>query len=103
MDYQQLNRSYFPNTDLASLGEKQKYGIIAEIEEDLRQGYRGIVELPLEAKLGVYVAYVYYRKLLSKLKRTPSQQIMHARIRVPNYQKIGLFAKCYFNYKLNLI
>ena len=103
MDYQVLNRSYFPNANLASLADNQKYAIIAEIEDDLRAGYQGIVELPLEAKLGVYVAYVYYRKLLSKLKGTPSKEIMHARIRVPNYQKIGLFAKCYVDYKLNLI
>lgn len=103
MDYEQLNRSYFPNADLAKLAESEKNDIIAEIEEDLHQGYLGILELPLEAKLGVYVAYVYYRKLLSKLKNTPSREILNARIRVPNYQKIGLFAKCYVDYKLHLI
>lgn len=102
-DYELLNRSYFPNANLSQLGEKEKQGIIAEIEEDLRVGYLGILELPIEAKLGVYVAYVYYKKLLSKLKNTPSKLILQSRIRVPNYQKIGLFAKCYMDYKLNLI
>lgn len=102
-DYEILNRSYFPNTNLLLLGEKEKSTIIAEIEEDLRIGYLGILELPLEAKLGVYVAYVYYKKLLSKLKRIPSERILQARIRVPNYQKFGLFAKCYVDYKLHLI
>lgn len=102
-DYEVLNRSYFPNANLAQLCEKDKSDIIAEIEEDLRIGYLGILELPLEAKLGVYVAYVYYSKLLSKLKRTPSSKILQARIRVPNYQKFGLFAKCYVDYKLHLI
>lgn len=102
-DYEILNRSYFPNANLSELGEKEKNEIIGEIEEDLRIGYLGILELPLEAKLGVYVAYVYYSKLLSKLKRTPSSKILQARIRVPNYQKFGLFAKCYVDYKLHLI
>lgn len=102
-DYEILNRSYFPNANLAQLGEKEKNEIIGEIEEDLRIGYLGILELPLEAKLGVYVAYVYYSKLLSKLKNTPSGKILQARIRVPNYQKFGLFAKCYVDYKLHLI
>lgn len=102
-DYEILHRSYFPNANLAELGEKDKQDIIAEIEEDLRLGYLGILELPLEAKLGVYVAYVYYRKLLLKLKNTPSAKILQARIRVPNYQKFGLFAKCYVDYKLHLI
>ena len=102
-DYEILNRSYFPNANLAQLREHEKNEIIAEIEEDLRIGYLGILELPLEAKLGVYVAYVYYRKLLLKLKKTPSAKILQARIRVPNYQKFGLFAKCYVDYKLHLI
>lgn len=103
MDYEQLNRSYFPNTDLARLDEKSKQDIINEIEEDLHIGFLGILQLPMEAKLGVYIAYVYYRKLLLKLKKTPSKDILNSRIRVPNYQKLGLFAKCYVNYKLNLI
>lgn len=103
MDYEQLNRSYFPNADLARLDENSKCAIIKEIEEDFRVGFAGILQLPIDAKLGVYIAYVYYRKLLLKLKNTPSKDILNARIRVPNYQKIGLFAKCYFDYKLNLI
>ncbi len=102
-DHEQLSRSYFPNTDLDKLDERDKLRIVAEIEEDLKHGFQGILNLPLEAKFGVYTAYVYYRKLLSKLKKTPSEQIKNARIRVPNYQKYGLFAKCYFTYKLNII
>ncbi|NNL80431.1 MAG: phytoene/squalene synthase family protein, partial [Flavobacteriaceae bacterium] len=50
-----------------------------------------------------YTAYKYYYKLLQKLQRTPSLQIKNARIRVPNYQKFGLLAKSYVNYKLNLV
>ncbi len=102
-DHEQLSRTYFPNTDLNKLDEDAKLRIIAEIEEDLSQGFQGILNLPLEAKFGVYTAYVYYKKLLSKLKKTPSEEIKNARIRVPNYQKYGLFAKCYFTYKLNII
>jgi len=102
-DYEILNRSYFPNVNLAQLDEKDKAAIIVEIEEDLMQGYLGILQLPIEAKLGVYVAYVYYKKLLYKLNETPSAKIMQTRIRVSDYQKFGLFAKCYFDCKLNLI
>ncbi len=102
-DFELLNRSYFPHADLAQLGESEKQAIIAEIEEDLRVGFLGILELPLEAKLGVYVAYVYYKTLLGKLKRIPPVKILQARIRISNYHKIGLFAKCYVDYKLHLI
>lgn len=102
-DFEDLNRSYFPNTDLDDLNETSKSQIINEIEEDLKMGFEGILKLPMEAKFGVYTAYIYYRQLLYKLKETPSAQIRNTRIRVPNYQKYGLFAKCYFTYKLNII
>lgn len=102
-DYEDLNRTYFPNTDLSCLDEDSKQLIIKEIEADFEAGFHGILKLPMEAKFGVYTAYVYYRKLLSKLKRTPSLEIKNTRIRVPDYQKFGLLAKCYVNYRLNLL
>ncbi|CAM3821116.1 phytoene synthase [Flavobacterium branchiophilum] len=102
-DYEDLSRSYFPNTDLNQLDDLSKKKIIDEIEADFKAGFDGIVHLPIEAKFGVYTAYIYYKKLLSKLKNTPSSEIKNTRIRVPDYEKYGLFAKCYFNYKFNLI
>lgn len=102
-DHDDLNRTYFPNTDLNELDEASKKVIIEEIEADFAAGFEGIQRLPLEAKFGVYTAYVYYKKLLSKLKKTPSMAIKTTRIRVPDYQKVGLLAKCYVNYRLNII
>ena len=102
-DYEDLNRTYFPNTDLSKLDETSKNEIIKEIEADFKAGFQGIVNLPLEAKFGVYTAYIYYKKLLSKLKKTPSLEIKNTRIRVPDYQKFGLLARCYVSYRLNLI
>jgi len=102
-DFEDLNRTYFPNTDLSRLDEQSKNEIIKEIEADFVAGFEGIVKLPIEAKFGVYTAFVYYKKLLSKLKKTPSVEIKNTRIRVADYQKIGLLAKCYLNYRLNLI
>ena len=102
-DYDDLSRSYFPNVDLSQLNEVNKEQIIQEIEDDFRNGLKGIAHLPVEAKFGVYTAYIYYRKLLQKLKRVPSLEIRKRRIRVPNYQKAGLLAKSYISYRLNLI
>jgi phytoene/squalene synthetase len=101
LDY--LDRSYFPNTNLKNLSEEDKTRLIKEIKEDFDAGLRGIKRLPVEAKLGVYTAYVYYRRLLTRLERTPSAEIRHKRIRVPNYEKIGLLAKGYVSYRLKLI
>ncbi|WP_299620304.1 phytoene/squalene synthase family protein [uncultured Tenacibaculum sp.] len=103
-DVELLNRSYFPNVDLKELDNKSKEEIIAEIEADFDYAFsNGILQLPVDAKFGVYMAYRYYRKLLNKLKATPSAQIMDTRIRISNPMKINLLARSYVKYKLNLI
>jgi 15-cis-phytoene synthase len=98
-----LNRNYFPGVDLKSFDENSKKLIIAEIEEDFRVAHEGIKKLPLEAKFGVYTAFVYYKKLLHKLERTPSHKIGTSRIRVSNYSKAGLLAQSFVTYKLRLV
>lgn len=102
-DFEDLNRAYFPHANLKELDENSKTRIVDEIKADFALGYTGILQLPIEAKFGVYTAYKYYYKLLQKLQKTPSTEIKNARIRVPNYQKIGLLAKSYVNYKLHLV
>lgn len=102
-DYEYLSRTYFPNTNLDHLDEHSKARIIAEIEDDFRKGYQGILQLPAEAKFGVFMAYRYYRKLLKKLHKTPAIDIKNTRIRVPNYQKFGLLTRSYVKYQLKLV
>jgi phytoene/squalene synthetase len=98
-----LNRNYFPGVDLKSFDEKSKAMIISEIEEDFRVAYEGIVKLPVDAKFGVYTAYIYYQKLLNKLEKTPCHKIGTTRIRVSNYTKARLFANSFVSYKLKLV
>ena len=102
-DYEDLSRTYFPNTDLSKLNEASKKAIIDEIEIDFAKGLKGIKELPLEAKFGVFMAYRYYNQLLKKLKKTPALDIKASRIRVPNYKKIELLTRSYVKYQLNLL
>ena len=102
-DFEGLSRTYFPNTNLVNLDEASKQRIIEEIEEDFAKGLAGINRLPIEAKFGVYTAFRYYRKLLTKLKRVPSAEIRNTRVRVPDYVKASLLARSYVKYRLNLI
>lgn len=102
-DYENLSRTYFPNTNLDSLNEESKMIIIEEIEENFNRGYQGILQLPHDSKLGVFVAYRYYKRLLKKLQQTPAIEIKNARIRVPNVEKIGLLTRSYVKYQLNLV
>lgn len=102
-DFEELNRTYFPNTNLTHLDEKAKKEIIADIDADFDAAYLAIKQLPIEARFGVYTAYRYYKRLLKKLKATPSTEIKNVRIRVPDYQKLELLARCYVKYRLNLL
>lgn len=103
VDLEDLNRTYFPNTDLNKLNEASKKVIILDIEKDFEKGLDGIKRLPLEAKFGVFMAYRYYSKLLEKLKKTPALKIKSTRIRVPNYRKVELLTRSYVKYQLNLL
>lgn len=102
-DFEDLSRTYFPNTDLNHLDETTKQAIITDIENDFTKGFEGIKRLPIEAKFGVFVAYRYYSQLLKKLKKTPALDIKSTRIRVPNYKKIELLTRSYVKYQLNLM
>jgi phytoene/squalene synthetase len=102
-DFQGLERTYFPNVDFTNFDERSKLLIIEEIEADFTKALEGIYKLPMEARFGVYTAYKYYTKLLVKLKKTSSISIQKTRIRVPNYQKISVFARSYLKYRLNLL
>ena len=102
-DFQVLNRTYFPSVNFNQFDEKSKRAIIEEIEHDFTNALSGIFKLPMEAQFGVYTAYRYYTKLLKKLKNTPPIHIQNKRIRVPNYQKMGVFASSYLKYRFNLL
>ncbi len=102
-DFQDLNRTYFPSVNFNQFDESSKSSIIAEIERDFELALTGIFKLPMEAQFGVYTAYKYYSKLLKKLKNTPSVNIQNTRIRVPNYQKMSVFASSYLKYRFNLL
>ena len=102
-DHDELNRTYFPNTDLNNLDEAAKEASINDIENDFSEGLKGIKLLPLEAKFGVFMAYRYYNQLLKKLKTTPALEIKSTRIRVPDYKKVELLTRSYVKYQLNLL
>ena len=102
-DFKNLDRTYFPNLNLSNFDEESKINIINEIEKNFNHALKGIFMLPESSRLGVYTAYKYYRKLLIKLKKTPSVKIQSARIRVPNYQKMGVLAQSFVKFHLNLL
>lgn len=102
-DNEDLGRSYFPNLENGELTEQTKAEIIADIDDDFSEAYKGIVLLPMEGKLGVYLAYRYYQRLLKKIKRTDCEKIMKGRIRISNSLKLVLLTKAVVRHRLNFI
>nr|WP_319400264.1 phytoene/squalene synthase family protein [uncultured Carboxylicivirga sp.] len=102
-DTQSLGRSYFPNLQTYTLDNNSKKDIVKDIESDFAEAYKGIVKLPIEGRLGVYLAYRYYLRLLRELKQADSKKIMNERVRVNNFLKLEILLKSYVRYKLNIL
>ena len=102
-DVSGLGRVYFPDIDMAQFSEEVKDEIEKEIQDDFNEGYTGIKGLPKSSRFGVYVAYVYYQRLLRKIQKTSADRVLEERIRIPNERKLMLFLGSYVKHQLNLI
>ena len=83
--------------------QHEKELIEAEIENDFNEALVGIKKLPASSKAGVYLAYVYYKSLLRKIKNVPAQQVMNERIRISNGHKIGLMLHSMVKNQMNML
>ena len=101
-DYYDLGRTYFPEVDFEKFSSAEKEIIQADIEAEFNAALEGIKELPVSSRTGVYLAYIYYRKLFSKIKETPAEKVMSTRIRIPDINKVGLLFQSVIRLKLNL-
>lgn len=102
-DFKDMGRSYFPNVDLASFSESCKKNIEADIEQDFKDAYIGIKQLPKNSRFGVYTAYVYYYALFKKIQSTAPSTILAKRIRIPNNKKYGLLLSSYIKHSFNIL
>ncbi|GAB4030612.1 phytoene/squalene synthase family protein [Spirosoma gilvum] len=102
-DYVERGRTYFPDIDFSNFDLDVKKCIETDIQRDFDEAYIGIMNLPRGARMGVYLAYIYYQTLFNKIKQLPASRIQHERIRVPNPQKLALLAQTYLMHRLNVI
>ncbi|MEI8116451.1 MAG: phytoene/squalene synthase family protein [Flavobacteriia bacterium] len=102
-DFQTLGRTYFPGINMEDFTATVKKEIEADIEADFRAGYEGILQLPKNARFGVYMAYKYYFKLFKKIKTKTAQDILTERIRIPNYRKMRILLTSYVRHNLNML
>lgn len=103
-DVNELGRIYFPQIEsINNLSLEEKLIIEEEIEQEFKEAYKGIVQLPKSSRFGVYLSYVYYTRLLNEIKRRTITDLMNQRISVPNNTKWYLFFKSYLRNSINLI
>lgn len=102
-DYVDRGRVYFPGVDFTKFTKECKHQIETDIQADFDAAYVAIKQLPRSARMGVYLAYVYYLTLFNKIKETPATRIQEVRIRVPDFQKMTLLAKTYVQFRFTQI
>ncbi len=102
-DSEALGRVYFPQLRSNGFNTETKEEIEDDILNDFKMGYEGIKKLPKDARFGVYVAYIYYSQLLSKIMDLPAESIMENRVRISDKKKYALFFGSYFRHSFNLL
>ncbi|MEM8585066.1 MAG: phytoene/squalene synthase family protein [Bacteroidota bacterium] len=102
-DYYDRGRVYFPGVNFLEFTNADKLRIETEIKADFDHAYQGIKQLPRSARLGVYLAYVYYTKLFKKIRLAPAKQVTEERIRVPDSRKIYYLAGSALRHRFNML
>ncbi len=102
-DYNGLSRIYFPGCDFNNFSVPDKEQIEQDIASDFQKAFEGILQLPLKARFGVYVAYKYYLSLFKKIKRMHPEVVLEQRIRIPNYHKAMIILRAGVKNQLRLI
>jgi phytoene/squalene synthetase len=102
-DAEDLKRVYFPGIDFANFTPAMKAKIEEDIDKDFRVAYQGILQLPVKARFGVYVAYKYYLSLFKKIKRAQPSVLLEDRVRIPNYSKAFIVLRAGLRSQLNIL
>ncbi len=102
-DHEGLARMYFPGCDFNNFRESDKVQIENDILNDFKAAYRGIMQLPVKARFGVYVAYKYYFSLFKKIRRMQPARVLARRIQIPNYYKAMIIFRAGIKNQLKLI
>ncbi|MEQ9229245.1 MAG: squalene/phytoene synthase family protein, partial [Cyclobacteriaceae bacterium] len=102
-DSQSLGRVYFPQLIDGEWNEKCKAEIEADIRKDFDEALIGIKQLPKSSRLGVFLAYKYYRCLLHKIASRTPESVMNGRIRVSNRKKMQIMLGSYTAFNLGRV
>lgn len=89
-DFETLGRSYFPGVSVDSFTEAEKHRLLDDIDADLAVSAAIIPELPASSRRAVALAQSLFGELSVRLRATPAERLIRARVRVPNPVKARL-------------
>ncbi|WP_411719746.1 phytoene/squalene synthase family protein [Mycetocola sp.] len=92
-DWSTLGRSYFPGIDPGHLTEEQKLALVADIQADLDAAGSVIPELPANCRRAVAAAHGLFSVLTARVRATPADELLSARVRVPTRTKLAVLAR----------
>ena len=92
-DFEKLGRSYFPDVNPATFNESQKTALLADIRSDLSTSSQALKFLPRSSRRAVSAAQMLFTELANRIEKTPAEQMLRARISVPNSTKLFLVLK----------
>ena len=88
---------------LLNTSNQQKNEIINDIEKDFNESLIGLKKLDKDSFLGVFVAYRYYKELLSKIKKSNLTKMKDVRIRISNFKKMALILNSAIKVNLKMV
>jgi phytoene/squalene synthetase len=89
-DFKELGRSYFPGVNVDSFTEADKNRLIDDIDNDLRVSAAVLPNLPAGSRRAVALAQGLFAELTERLRATPADHLVTARVRVPNPVKLRI-------------
>jgi len=103
-DMRERGRIYLRNAgDKDMVNDYNKAILEQEIEEEFKTALSGIKQLPYNAKLGVYSAYLYYLLLFRKIRKMKIDKLMSKRVRISNFTKLGVLITSVIRHKLTRV
>ena len=100
-DIDERKRIYLPGVDREEfINEYNKKKLEKEIEREFHEALKGILQLPVGVKLGVYSAFQYYIGLFRKIQNLSVKDLLSGRVRISNFKKIFLLFKSFIEVKV---
>ncbi|WBU37299.1 phytoene/squalene synthase family protein [Homoserinibacter sp. YIM 151385] len=92
-DFRELGRSYFPGIRVDAFTEADKLRLLAEIDGELELAAATIPQLPASSRRAVALAQGLFQELSTRIRATPAERLIEARVRVPDPVKLRILAR----------